>query len=247
MESLQSFFPLLATVAGYLMGSLSFAVIVSRVMGLNDPRTFGSKNPGATNVLRSGSKAAAIITLLLDAAKGWLPVVLVKLYGPAYGLGDGTMALVGLAAFLGHVFPVFFKFEGGKGVATALGVLLGLSGWLGLATALIWLTMALVFRYSSLASITSALLAPAVYVLGDGGLWVMDKGVALGVAVMALFLLYRHAENINRLIKGTESRLGKKASSEAVPHPPVHGHGHSHAHHGHSSEHKSHPKSKHHP
>ena len=235
MESIKSFLPLLAVVAGYLIGSLSFAVIVSRVMGLSDPRTFGSKNPGATNVLRSGNKAAAILTLLLDAAKGWLPVVLVKWYGPAYGLGDGTMALVGLAAFLGHVFPVFFKFEGGKGVATALGVLLGLSGWLGLATALIWLVMAVVFRYSSLASITAALLAPVVYVLGDGGLWVMSKSVALGVAVMSLFLLYRHAENINRLIKGTESKLGKKASPTPVAHVPAHGHtkhGHRHPPHG---------------
>ncbi len=231
MESMKSFFPVLAVLAGYLVGSLSFAVIVSRVMGLNDPRTFGSKNPGATNVLRSGSKAAAILTLLLDAAKGWLPVVLVKWYGSAYGLGDGTMALVGLAAFLGHVFPVFFKFEGGKGVATALGVLLGFSSWLGLATALIWLVVAVVFRYSSLASITAALLAPVVYLLGDGGLWVMSKSVVLGVAVMSLFLLYRHAENINRLIKGTESKLGKKASTERVAHIPTHGHtkhGHRH-------------------
>ncbi len=229
MESMQSFLPLLAVLAGYLIGSLSFAVIVSRVMGLSDPRTFGSKNPGATNVLRSGNKLAAILTLLLDAAKGWLPVVLVKWYGPAYGLGEGTLALVGLAAFLGHVFPVFFRFAGGKGVATALGVLLGFSGWLGLATALIWLLMAVVFRYSSLASITAALLAPVVYVLGDGGLWLMSKSVALSVAVMSLFLLYRHAENINRLIKGTESRLGKKAS----PVPVAQAHAHGHAKHGH--------------
>ncbi len=231
MESMQSVFPVLAALAGYLIGSLSFAVIVSRFMGLNDPRTFGSKNPGATNVLRSGNKAAAILTLLLDAAKGWLPVVLVKWYGPAFGLGDGTMAMVGLAAFLGHVFPVFFKFEGGKGVATALGVLLGFSAWLGLATALIWLVMAVVFRYSSLASITAALMAPVVYVLGDGGLWVMSKSVVLGVALMSLFLLYRHAENINRLIKGTESKLGKKAVAEPVAHSPAHGpakHGHRH-------------------
>ena len=226
---MQIFLPLLAVLAGYLIGSLSFAVIVSRLMGLNDPRTFGSKNPGATNVLRSGNKAAAIVTLLLDVAKGWLPVVLVKWYGPAYGLGEGTMALVGLAAFLGHVFPVFFKFIGGKGVATALGVLLGLSGWLGLATALIWLLTALAFRYSSLASITAALLSPVVYVLGGGGLWIMNKYVALAVAAMALFLLYRHAENINRLIRGTESRLGKKA--EVVAHPPAHGHAkHGHRH-----------------
>jgi len=228
---MQSFLPVLAAVAGYLVGSLSFAVIVSRVMGLNDPRTFGSKNPGATNVLRSGSKAAAVLTLLLDAVKGWLPVMLVKWYGQPYGLADGTMALVGLAAFLGHVFPVFFRFVGGKGVATALGVLLGFSGWLGLATVVIWLVMAVVFRYSSLASITAALLAPVVYVLGAGGLWVMSKSVALGVAVMSLFLLYRHAENINRLINGTESKLGKNASAEPVAHVPAHGHtkhGHRH-------------------
>ena len=233
MEFMQSFLPLLAVLAGYLVGSLSFAVIVSRAMGLSDPRTFGSKNPGATNVLRSGSKAAAILTLLLDAAKGWLPVMLVKWYGPAYGLGDGTLALVGLAAFLGHVFPVFFRFVGGKGVATALGVLLAFSGWLGLATALIWLLMALLFRYSSLASLTAALLAPVVYVLGDGGLWLMSKSVALSVAVISLFLLYRHAENINRLIKGTESRLGKKAGPAPVAHANGHAkHGHRHPPHG---------------
>jgi glycerol-3-phosphate acyltransferase PlsY len=222
---------LLAVIAGYLVGSLSFAVIVSRVMGLDDPRTFGSKNPGATNVLRSGSKAAAILTLLLDAAKGWLPVVLVKAYGFAYGLGDGTMAMVGLAAFLGHLFPVFFRFAGGKGVATALGVLLGLSGWLGLVTALIWLGMAVVFRYSSLASITAALAAPVVYVLADGSLWFMSSPVAVSVGVMALFLLYRHIENINRLIKGNESKLGKKSGTGAHAPQPARApakHGHRH-------------------
>jgi len=234
VQSMQSLYPLLATVAAYLVGSLSFAVIVSRVMGLSDPRTFGSKNPGATNVLRSGSKGAAILTLLLDAAKGWLPVVLVARFGSAYGLGDGTLAMVGLAAFLGHLYPVFFKFVGGKGVATALGVLLGVNGWLGLAAVLIWLGMALVFRYSSLASITAAVLAPVLYVLADGALWTMNKSAALGIAVMALFLLYRHAENINRLIKGTESRLGKKAAPVAAP-------VHTGAHHGHSRSHaKSH-------
>lgn len=239
LESFQNFLPLLATLAGYLVGSLSFAVIVSRVMGLNDPRTFGSKNPGATNVLRSGSKAAAILTLVLDAAKGWLPVALVKWYGEPYGLFDGTMALVGLAAFLGHVFPVFFKFVGGKGVATALGVLLGLSGVLGLITMLVWLLMAVVFRYSSLASITAALMAPVVYVLGGGEWWVFSKSVAVGVAVMALFLLYRHAENINRLVKGTESRLGKKASPEPVAHAkhPAHAGHKAHPHH-HTPDHR---------
>jgi glycerol-3-phosphate acyltransferase PlsY len=239
---MKSFFPLFAVGSGYLIGSLSFAIIVSRLMGLNDPRTFGSKNPGATNVLRAGSKVAAILTLLLDAAKGCLPVALVKLYGQAYGLGDGTVALVGLAAFLGHVFPVFFKFEGGKGVATALGVLLGLSGWLGLATALIWLGMAVAFRYSSLASMTAAVLAPVVYVLGDGGLWISHKSVTLSVAVMALFLLYRHSENINRLFKGTESRLGNKANPAPVTQVATRGavkHGHRHPH----ADRKPHPKS----
>jgi glycerol-3-phosphate acyltransferase PlsY len=237
LESLRAFFPVLATVAAYLIGSLSFAVIVSRVMGLSDPRTFGSKNPGATNVLRSGSKAAAIITLLLDAAKGWLPVVLVKWYGEPYGLSDGTMAMAGLAAFFGHVYPVFFRFAGGKGVATALGVLLGLSGWLGLITALVWLVMAVVFRYSSLASLTAAVLAPVVYVLADGALWIKSNSVALSVTVMALFLLYRHAENINRLIKGTESKLGKKSPAQ-VAHT---------AHHAHHDAKHSHTHGKHHP
>ena len=145
-----------AVVVAYLVGSLSFAVIVSRVMGLNDPRTYGSKNPGATNVLRSGSKPAAVATLLLDALKGWVPVVLVRWWGPAHGLEEGTMALVGLGAFLGHLFPVFFRFQGGKGVATALGVLLGVDGLLGLLTCGVWLAVALVFRFSSLASLMAA-------------------------------------------------------------------------------------------
>ena len=126
-------YPLMDALAAYAAGSLSFAVIVTRLMGLNDPRTYGSKNPGATNVLRSGSKAAAIVTLLLDALKGWLPLLLVKLYGPTYGLEEGTQALVALAAFLGHLYPVFFRFVGGKGVATALGVIVGISPLLGLS------------------------------------------------------------------------------------------------------------------
>jgi glycerol-3-phosphate acyltransferase PlsY len=197
-------------VAAYLVGSLSFAVIVSRAMGLNDPRTFGSKNPGATNVLRSGSKAAAIVTLLLDALKGWLPVMLVKWYGARYGMGEGTMAMVGLAAFLGHLFPVFFKFEGGKGVATALGVLLATSWILGLATGITWLLIAYFFRYSSFASLVSSVFAPVYYIFGDGVVWAMDKSVMLSTAVMSLLLIWRHAENIGRLAKGTESKLGKK-------------------------------------
>ena len=210
MESMQFFFPVAAVIVGYFIGSLSFAVIVSRVMGLNDPRTFGSKNPGATNVLRSGSKGAAIATLLLDAAKGWLPVMLVKWYGKPYGLEEGTMAMVGLAAFVGHLYPVFFKFVGGKGVATALGVLVGISWILGLATGATWLIMAYFFRYSSLASLTAAVFAPVYYIFGDGTVWYLNKGVLLSLSIMSLLLIYRHAENLGRLAKGTESRLGKK-------------------------------------
>ncbi len=203
-------YPLLATVASYLIGSLSFAVIVSRVMGLNDPRTYGSKNPGATNVLRSGSKAAAVVTLLLDAVKGWLPVAAIQWWGQPYGLGEGTMALAGFAAFIGHLYPVFFKFVGGKGVATALGVLVATSGWLALATGLTWLIVAYAFRYSSLASLVAALFAPAYYAFGDGVAWVTDRNLLLSTAVMSIFLIWRHSENISRLVKGTESKLGKK-------------------------------------
>lgn len=212
MDSLVAFYPLLVIVAAYLVGSLSFAVIVSRTMGLNDPRTYGSKNPGATNVLRSGSKAAAVVTLLLDACKGWLPVMLVKWFGQPYGLGEGTLAMVGLAAFLGHLFPVFFRFVGGKGVATALGVLMATNWVLGVATLVTWVVIAYAFRYSSLASLLAALFAPLYYVMGDGVVWVMNKSVVLSTVVMSLFLIWRHAENIGRLVKGNESRLGKKKS-----------------------------------
>ena len=202
--------PVLATLAAYLLGSLSFAVIVSRVMGLNDPRTFGSKNPGATNVLRSGSKAAALVTLLLDGLKGWLPVFLVRQFGQPHGMEEGSMALVGLAAFLGHLWPVFFRFQGGKGVATALGLLFGVDLWLGLAAALTWLLIALFFRYSSLASLVTAIFAPVFYLFGNGLAWVADKSITLSLTAMAALLIYRHQENIQRLIAGRESRLGAK-------------------------------------
>jgi glycerol-3-phosphate acyltransferase PlsY len=210
LNSLSAVLPILAAIAAYLLGSLSFAVIVSRVMGLNDPRTYGSKNPGATNVLRSGSKKAAVATLLLDALKGWLPVVLVRGYGQSFGLAEGTLALVGLGAFLGHLYPVFFRFQGGKGVATALGVLFGFDALLGLATALTWLIVAYFFRYSSLASLVAAVFAPVYYIFGDGAAWRMAGPVLLALSVMALLLLMRHAENIGRLAKGTESKIGQK-------------------------------------
>ena len=204
--------PLLATLAAYLIGSLSFAVLVSRAMGLNDPRTYGSKNPGATNVLRSGSKPAAIITLLLDAFKGWLPVVAVKWWGEAWGLGDGTVALVGLAAFLGHLYPVFFRFQGGKGVATAAGVIVGFEPWLGLAALATWAIVAFFFRYSSLASIVTALFAPAFYLFGHRVAWDAPSAMVVSLAAMGVLLVWRHADNINRLLAGKESRLGAKKS-----------------------------------
>ncbi len=207
---MQPFYPALAMVAAYLIGSLSFAVVVSRFMGLADPRTYGSKNPGATNVLRSGNKAAAIVTLLLDALKGWLPVVLVQVYGERFGLGAGTVALTGFAAFLGHLFPVFFRFQGGKGVATAAGVILAFNPWLGLASLATWVIIAVFFRYSSLASIVTAVFAPAYFLLGGGVAWEAPGVMVLALAAMAVLLVWRHAENINRLIAGTESKLGSK-------------------------------------
>jgi len=216
-------YSVLAVIAAYLLGSLSFAVIVSRTMGLSDPRTYGSKNPGATNVLRSGSKAAAVVTLLLDAVKGWLPVVLVRWLGEPWGLGEFTLALVGLAAFLGHLWPVFFRFEGGKGVATALGVLVGISGWLGLVLGLLWLVVAAVSRYSSLASLAAAVLSTVVYVLASGLLWNAERAVTRAIVVMAALPVWRHKENIARLIQGKESRLGSKgkgAPAEAAAKAP---------------------------
>ena len=223
-------YPALATLAAYLIGSLSFAVIVSRAMGLSDPRTYGSRNPGATNVLRSGNKAAAIVTLLLDALKGYLPVMLVKEFGGAYGLDEGSLALVGLAAFLGHLWPVFFHFKGGKGVATAAGVLLGLNPWLGLATLATWLIIAAFTRYSSLASLVAAVFAPFYQILGWGG-----GPVAIAVTVTGALLVYRHQANIAKLLKGTESKLGQKTTGAAPPknsakHPTKHPTKHSHKH-----------------
>ena len=195
-------------VLAYLLGSLSFAVIVSRFMGLKDPRSYGSKNPGATNVLRSGNKAAAIATLLLDGLKGWLPVVLVKWFGRDYGLGDGTIAAVAFAAFLGHLLPLFFKFKGGKGVATAAGALFGIHWLLGLATVATWLIVAYFSRYSSMASIASAVFAPLFYMMGDRGPWYAERSILAAILVIGGLLVFRHRGNINKLIKGTESKLG---------------------------------------
>jgi len=206
-----------ATLLAYLLGSLSFAVIVSRLSGLSDPRSYGSKNPGATNVLRSGNKAAAIATLLLDAFKGWLPVALVQWFGPDHGLGDGAVAAVALAAFVGHLYPVFFQFKGGKGVATAAGVLLGIHWALGLATLATFAIVVFFSRYVSLASMVAAVFAPFVYLLGDRAAWYADKAVALALVAISALLVWRHRENLAKLLKGTESRLG--ASKQAAGKP----------------------------
>jgi len=209
---------LVAIVLAYLMGSLSFAVIVSRAFGLADPRSYGSKNPGATNVLRSGHRAAAVLTLALDALKGYAAVWLALWLSPRFGLGETTIAFVGLAAFIGHLWPVFFRFNGGKGVATAAGVLFGFNPWLGLATLLTWAIIVLFFRYSSLASIVSAVFAPFYQLL----IW-EPSPIALAIAVMSLLLIWRHSGNIRKLLAGTESRLGQKAAPST---PVPHGHGH---------------------
>ena len=207
-------YSVIAVVLAYLLGSLSFAVIVSRALGLKDPRSYGSHNPGATNVLRSGSKKAAVATLLLDGLKGWLPVVLVKWFGKDYGLEDGTMAAVAFAAFLGHLFPVFFKFQGGKGVATAAGALLGIEWLLGLATLATWLIIAYFTRYSSVASMASAAFAPLFYLLGDRAAWYSERSVLMAIFMIGLLLVIRHRENINKLVSGKESKLsfGKTAA-----------------------------------
>ena len=202
--------PTLVVLASYLVGSLSFAVIFSRLMGLSDPRSYGSKNPGATNVLRSGSKKAAILTLLFDALKGGVPVALVLAFGPAHGLGAGTAAMAGLAAFLGHLYPVFFGFAGGKGVATAVGVLVGINGVLALACVGTFAIVVYFSRYVSLASMVAAVFAPVYYLFGDGVAWQASAAEVLCLAVMAVLLVWRHRENINRLFAGTESRLGAK-------------------------------------
>lgn len=198
---------LIATIAAYLLGSISFAVVMSRAFGLSDPRTYGSKNPGATNVLRSGSKKAAIATLIGDAAKGWLAVWLAVQFGPQFGIGDDGVALVAIAVFLGHLWPVFFRFVGGKGVATALGVLLGINPWLGLATLATWLIIAYAFRYSSLAALVASVFAPLYY-----GLLFGADSILLAVIAMSALLIWRHAGNIGNLIAGKESKIGSKSA-----------------------------------
>lgn len=192
---------LLFVLGAYLLGSISFGIVVSRAMGLPDPSTYGSGNPGATNVLRTGKKSAALLTLVGDAAKGWLAVWLAQ----HFGLSPLWVAIVGAAVFLGHLYPVYYQFKGGKGVATALGVLLALSPWLGLAVMLVWVLVFAVWRYSSLAALVAAALAP-LYAFWQFG----AEPRAWLVVLMAALLIWRHKSNIKKLLAGEESGFGKK-------------------------------------
>ncbi|MGH8724355.1 MAG: glycerol-3-phosphate 1-O-acyltransferase PlsY [Burkholderiales bacterium] len=194
----------LIVLAAYGLGSISFAIVVSRLMRLPDPRSYGSKNPGATNVLRTGRKVAAVLTLVGDGGKGWVAVWLAAFFTP-------QIALAGLAAFLGHLFPVFHRFQGGKGVATAAGVLFGLDWRIGLGTVVSWVVIAVCFRYSSLAALVSAAFAPFATAL------LLGWQSAIVVAAMSALLAWRHKENIARLIAGTEARLGEKKASPSDP------------------------------
>jgi glycerol-3-phosphate acyltransferase PlsY len=201
----------LIALGAYLLGSISFAVVVSRIFALPDPHTYGSGNPGATNVLRTGKKAAAALTLLGDAGKGWAAVVLAQLLSGETGIGAVAVPLAGAAAFLGHLFPVFHRFQGGKGVATACGVLFGFNLWLGLGTFVTWILVAALFRLSSLAALVAALFAPAL------AFWLFGlANILWAVALIALLLLWRHRANIARLMAGEESRIGAKSAGRGL-------------------------------
>jgi len=203
--------PLIFVVCAYLIGSVSFAVLMSKAFGLADPRSYGSGNPGATNVLRSGKKAAAALTLIGDAAKGWLAVFLAIQFAPHDAPRLMIVALVALAVFLGHVFPIFLKFKGGKGVATALGVLLAISLWMGLFVLFTWLLVAVVFRYSSLAALVAAIMAPIFAMLIH-----LRPELVLATAIMSMLLIWRHKGNIQNLMTGKESKIGgKKAEPQS--------------------------------
>ena len=191
----------LAIVAAYLLGSVPFAMIASKVFGLADPRTYGSGNPGATNVLRSGNKKAALFTLIGDALKGAVAVIVAQ----QLGFTNTQIGLVALAVFIGHLYPIFLKFKGGKGVATAAGVLLALNPLLGLAVAGTWIFVAFVSRYSSLAAVLAAVLAPVYQVLMHGG-----NGTTLVVGIIAMALIGKHWQNLQRLMAGQESKIGSK-------------------------------------
>jgi glycerol-3-phosphate acyltransferase PlsY len=195
----------------YLMGSLSFAVIVSRAFALPDPRSYGSRNPGATNVLRMGKKLAALLTLIGDGGKGWLAVFLAARYAAGYGVDTTGVATCAFAVFLGHLFPVFFRFKGGKGVSTAGGILLAIHPWLGLATFATWIVIALLFRYSSLAAVVAAIFAPLYYFLLFGA-----REMLPALVLLSVLLLWRHKTNILNLVAGKEGRIGERKTGEAA-------------------------------
>ena len=196
-----------AVVIAYLIGSVSFAVLVSRAMGLQDPRTFGSKNPGATNVLRSGKKLAAVLTLLGDGAKGWLAVYLTDAFFASAVPPTYKISMVAIAVVVGHMYPVFHRFQGGKGVATALGVMIGLNLWLAAGVLSTWLIIAVFFRISSLAAMIAAVSAPFFCFLLYG-----VHAYTLAAGVIALLLVWRHRGNISKLLAGTEGRIGEKSA-----------------------------------
>jgi acyl phosphate:glycerol-3-phosphate acyltransferase len=217
-----------ALIGGYLIGSLSFAVIISRVFGLADPRSYGSKNPGATNVLRSGNRPAALMTLAFDALKGYVPVLLVLVYGPRVGLGTGTAAFVGLAAFIGHLWPVFFGFKGGKGVATGIGMVMAINPQLGLCVLASFAVVLAFSRYVSLAAIVGAVFAPFYQAL----IWGVEPAL-LAMGIMSVLLVWRHEGNIKKLLAGTENKFGQKAAAgDAAKAPaPKSNPPHKHVHH----------------
>ena len=205
MEALLHYFWLIPL--AYALGSISFAVVVSKAMGLPDPYTHGSKNPGATNVLRTGNKLAAVLTLLGDAAKGWVAVTIARvvLGDPASESNNLLLGLVTIAVFLGHIYPIFHGLKGGKGVATAAGILFAISWVLGLATLGTWLIVAFFMRYSSLAALCAAVFAPLYFTFLFG-----LQPMGLAILVMSLLLIYRHRSNIRNLMNGTETRLAKR-------------------------------------
>ena len=195
----------------YLMGSLSFAVIVSRAFGLPDPRSYGSRNPGATNVLRMGKKLAALLTLIGDGGKGWLAVFLAARYAAGYGVDATGVATCAVAVFLGHLFPLYFGFKGGKGVSTAAGILLAINPWLGLATVATWIVIAVLFRYSSLAAVVAAVFAPLYYFFLFGA-----REMLPALILMSALLLWRHKANLLNLVAGKEGRIGERKTGEAA-------------------------------
>jgi glycerol-3-phosphate acyltransferase PlsY len=195
----------------YLIGSLSFAVIVSRAFGFPDPRSYGSRNPGATNVLRMGKKLAALLTLIGDGGKGWLAVFLAARYAAGYGVDATGVAICAVAVFLGHLFPVFFGFKGGKGVSTAGGILLAINPWLGLATVATWIVIAVLFRYSSLAAVVAGVFAPLYYFFLFGA-----REMLPALILMSALLLWRHKTNLLNLVAGKEGRIGERKTGEAA-------------------------------